>query len=90
MARAKETIARVRYTGWEDQDREPSHSESSSHVLTSHDMRSIQKKKAVSGPSGHQYRFRGREKSQWLPIPRRRREDMEAFQEAEDFEVERQ
>ena len=90
MGRRNETVARVRYIGWANTDREPSHNESSDHVLTSHDMRSTRRTKAVAGPSGHQYRFRGRKKSQWLPITRARREDVKAFQEAEGFEVERQ
>jgi hypothetical protein len=71
-------VARVRYTGFPDPDERDN---SGIRIKT-------RRTKSVTGPSGRRYTFRdGRGTSQWLPINRSCQEDVEAFKETEDFEV---
>jgi hypothetical protein len=88
--RSQQDLGRVRYRGWEDKEPpEPTGpNEEGDRVFTSKDSRTNSRTYSAAGPSGHQYRFRGQlgGTSQWLPV--RSRADLEAFEEADEYEVE--
>lgn len=88
----RKQIGRVRYVGWEDWEKpEPQESEDGDNVFTSRDADPRPKRrKSISGPSGHQYKFRGLlgRASQWLPVYSI--EDLDAFREADEYEVKRE
>lgn len=83
--RRRGEVGSVRYLGWEEQ--EPPEPDTGDHMVTSHDTRRHNRERSVTGPSGHQYRFRGEvgRPSQWLPV--RSIEDLDAFRDADEFEV---
>ena len=75
-------MARVRYLGWAD--REPNRK--GNRVVTAGGERL---KRSVTGPNGRHYVFRGRagKKSNWHGVADR--ETVRAFEEHENFEVDR-
>ncbi|QZP38542.1 hypothetical protein [Halobaculum magnesiiphilum] len=84
-------FGRVRYVRWAEQEKPPASSPNAEgdRVFTSRDSRRHKRSKAVTGPSGHQYRFRGAlgQTSQWLPL--KSIEDLDAFEAEPEYEVER-
>lgn len=86
-----DAIGKVRYVGWTD--REPpspdDDDDGGNGMMTSRDSRTNHRKKRVTGVSGHSYKFRGQlgRTSQWLPI--RSYDDLQAFDEHEEYETTR-
>lgn len=90
---SRQKVGRVRYTGWEDRDlpETSSKNDEGDNVLTSRDANPRpRRRKSVTGPSGHRYKFRGRigKSSQWLPVYDF--DDFDVFRESDEYEVERE
>ena len=91
--KSQKKIARVRYTGWEDRElpEASSSNDDGDNVFTSRDANPRPRRtKSITGPSGRRYKFRGYlgRSSQWLPVYDF--EDLDAFHESDEYEVERE
>lgn len=89
----RKQLGSVRYTGWEDRDlpEKSASNDEGDNVLTSRDANPRpQRGKAITGPSGHRYKFRGRLGKTWQWLPVYDREDLNAFRDADEYEAKRE